>query len=186
MTTIYDYLLEVLKEHNKTINDIDWIGCTEFKIDKKKFLEYIKSCEYNEISLNLPYDLIIVGKDFWLEQTEDFGIEIFKYYTLPSEPKRTENLLCFSDLEIDIEYEKKSLDVNNPKGKKLYYKLAGERATLKTLLEYTKYKKQQIYKTTSQENNEVIYVDPEKEYLNLNDSYIKETIIPFHINNSDK
>ncbi len=142
MTTIYDYLLEIIKEHNKSINDIDWIGCTEFKIDKKKFLEYIKSCEYNEISLNLPYDLIIAGKDFWIEQTEDFGIEIFEYYTLPIKPNRTENLLCFSDREIDIDYEKTSL--NNPKGKSLYYKLAGKPATLKTLLEYTEYKKQPI------------------------------------------
>lgn len=79
----------ILAENGKTINDIVWIGCKDFEIPIASFLvlsdeEYDNGYGGNEV----PLDLIIVGKDWWLERGEYDGAEWWEFKTLPKQPER--------------------------------------------------------------------------------------------------
>lgn len=85
-----------LEANGKTIFDIEWFGTEEFVIDhdiQKLFLiDYDNGYGGNEI----PMELIVVGKDFWLERHEYDGSEWWEYKSIPKKPevvKRANNLL---------------------------------------------------------------------------------------------
>lgn len=40
--TLYDATLKLLIEHNKKLDDIEWIGCKEFCISTEEFIECSK------------------------------------------------------------------------------------------------------------------------------------------------
>lgn len=87
-SNLYNEIVSDLKNKNKTVDDISWIGTIEKLYDTEKFLSLAKKINYDpgyggeEIS----QDLLIVGKDFWLERHEYDGSEWFEYKTLPSKP----------------------------------------------------------------------------------------------------
>ena len=80
---------EILKDNNKTINDIVWIGTSKHYIDIAKFLEKA-NCEYDdsygapEVATNLK----IVGDNWWLERHEYDGSEWWEYKDLPKKPNK--------------------------------------------------------------------------------------------------
>ncbi len=139
--TIYEYLISVLEKQNKTIDDIKWIGCSKFQIEIKPFLTHIKERIFNGLNLDLPYDLIIVGNDFWLEINDD--ADKLEYKTLPQQPLQKTNLRCFSTSMIDMDNERIQLDLNNEDDLKLYLNINLGQNTLETLSQYTTYKKNQ-------------------------------------------
>ena len=47
--TVYSYLITILKNYNKSIDDIQWIGCKDFQIVKDNFFAYIQEKEYREL-----------------------------------------------------------------------------------------------------------------------------------------
>ena len=79
---------EQLKEEGKTLEDIIWCGTRENQIHKDQLISL----------LNVTYDdgfggqevapnLIIVGKNWWMERHEYDGSEWWEFKTLPIKPK---------------------------------------------------------------------------------------------------
>ena len=94
---------DILLSNNKTFDDVIFIGdrTTHTKMTVKDFLEHA-NVEYNggygieEINT----DLILVGKDFWLERHEYDGSEWWEYKSMP-------NVNDFVDGAVYIFYEAK-------------------------------------------------------------------------------
>lgn len=84
--------IEILQNHNKTLEDILWFGSkdVELKGDLKKALDfdYDKGCGCQEVL----EDLVLVGKDFWLERHEYDGSEWWEYKELPTRPEKVVDL----------------------------------------------------------------------------------------------
>ena len=94
---------DILLSNNKTFDDVIFIGdrTTHTKMTVKDFLEHA-NVEYNggygieEINT----ELILVGKDFWLERHEYDGSEWWEYKSMP-------NVNDFVDGAVYIFYEAK-------------------------------------------------------------------------------
>ena len=80
--------IKMLKEHGKTSKDVRWIGSSEdhFYFTWKDF-EKLADVEYDvdDIWQRVARDLIIVGKDWWIEQAAN---EIITHQKLKAPPKR--------------------------------------------------------------------------------------------------
>lgn len=79
---------EVLSEHGKTFDDVLWIGGSDFTIsidDFKKLadVEYDAGFGAPEVAV----DLVIVGRDWWLERTDYDGAEDWAFKALPEKPE---------------------------------------------------------------------------------------------------
>jgi hypothetical protein len=80
--------IEVLQKQGKTIEDIVWAGCKQFKIPVEKFLEIANRYYDNGFGgQEVAMDLIVVGKDFWLERHDYDGSEWWEYKEMPKEPE---------------------------------------------------------------------------------------------------
>jgi hypothetical protein len=93
---------EILKKNNKKLGDIAWFGSK--KDELKGELEQLLNFEYNNGfgCQEVFKDLILVGKDFWLERHEYDGSEWWEYKTQPERPKETHEL-GIRNLKIDYE-----------------------------------------------------------------------------------
>lgn len=79
--------LSVLVKNNKTVKDVLWVGCPEFKSSWENF-EKIANIEYDEGygAPEVATDLVIVGDGFWLERAEYDGSEWWEFKTMPKVP----------------------------------------------------------------------------------------------------
>ncbi len=93
---LYDCTLLMLHKHNKSFDDIIWIGCNEFCISKEDFIHHSKEINFDSLSLELdyiPHDIVIVGENFWLSRPihyyEDFKSidDLWLYNEYPEQPK---------------------------------------------------------------------------------------------------
>ena len=77
----------ILEQHSKTFDDILFVGdrATHTKMTVKEFLEHA-NVEYNDGygSEEINTDLILVGKDFWLERGTYDGSEWWEYKSMPN------------------------------------------------------------------------------------------------------
>lgn len=77
----------ILEQHSKTFDDIIFVGDTRFKT-KMTAEDFIKRAnnnfmdDYDSIKINI--DLILVGKDFWLERGTYDGSEWWEYKSMPN------------------------------------------------------------------------------------------------------
>lgn len=85
--------LEVLADNNKTWEDVEWVGCKKFQISKDRFLE-LADVEYDDGygHPDVAIDLLVVGKDFWLERHEYDGSEWWEYKEMFSKPNITKEI----------------------------------------------------------------------------------------------
>ena len=78
---------EILEQHDKTFDDIIFVGdkSDHTKMTVKEFLEHA-NVEYNDgYGLEeINTDLILVGKDFWLERGTYDGSEWWEYKSMPN------------------------------------------------------------------------------------------------------
>ena len=87
MTNLLKETKETLELHSKTFDDVIFVGddFTHTKMTVKEFLEHA-NFEYDdgygleEINTNL----ILVGKDFWLERNTYDGSEWWEYKSMPN------------------------------------------------------------------------------------------------------
>ena len=87
LINLKDETLEILNKYGKTWDDVEWVGSVNWNltVDKNQFLiladrEYNNGYGGNEVS---P-DLVVVGKDFWLERHEYDGSEWWEYKSMPN------------------------------------------------------------------------------------------------------
>lgn len=129
--------MSVLKKHNKSIDSIQWVGCKDFQIVKDDFLSYIQKKEYNEFDLDLPYDLLLVGENFWIELSDNG--DTFVYKCLPKRPANTIYLRYFSTSNIsekEMETLENSLNLTDDTKRSLFLSLNSDNNTLKLLQDF--------------------------------------------------
>lgn len=87
MSNLLEETAEKLMTHNKTWDDVLWIGCSEFTISIEDF-KRLANREYDDGygSPEVAQDLKIVGKDWWLERYEYDGSEEWVYKSYPKKP----------------------------------------------------------------------------------------------------
>lgn len=87
MSNLLEETIQTLRAHNKTWNDVLWIGGSEFTISIEDF-KRLANREYDDGygSAEVAEDLKIVGKDWWLKRSEYDGSEWWDYMTLPAKP----------------------------------------------------------------------------------------------------
>lgn len=112
--TLYDYILDVLSLNNKSADNILWIGNLEYIIPINNFLEKSKKIEFRGQIGGLdgyPYDLLIVGDDWWLEYDNSDECEVkLKFCSPPVKPKVVYEILSLVPEE---EYSELTLNVPN-------------------------------------------------------------------------
>lgn len=89
MKNLLEQTIEILHENHKTLEDILWFGSrkVELKGDLKNALSFKYDDGYG--GQEVFKDLILVGKDFWLERHQYDGSEWWEYKTLPTKPSRS-------------------------------------------------------------------------------------------------
>ena len=80
--------INVLTEHNLTSKDVVWVGNEEVKTNWENFAK-IADVEYDHGfgSQQVATDLLIVGKNWWLERHEYDGSEWWEFKQMPQKPK---------------------------------------------------------------------------------------------------
>lgn len=105
MINLLEETIQCLNENGKSENDVLWIG---FGYDKDENPLYKTTWEDFSENANFDYDngyggakipddLIIVGKDFWLERHEYDGAEWWEFKTMPKEPKEQKKIIIKID-----------------------------------------------------------------------------------------
>jgi hypothetical protein len=82
--------LAILSEHGRTKDDVLWCGNESFGYFTWEDFEKLANDDYNETSelREVVIDLLIVGKDFWLERHKYDNSEGWKYKTFPKKPEK--------------------------------------------------------------------------------------------------
>lgn len=83
MTNLLKETIEVLKEHGKTLKDIEWIGSEDGYITLetfKKLADTYYDAGYG--AAEVAQDLLIVGKDFYMTRGEYDGSEWWNYHSM--------------------------------------------------------------------------------------------------------
>lgn len=79
--------LNILNEHNKTKDDIEWCGIKDQCYFTFNEFKYYFNIDYNYCGFpQINPNLVIVGKDFWLERQECMGQEWWEYKSYPVKP----------------------------------------------------------------------------------------------------
>lgn len=81
----YDEIVEALSEHNKSLDDVKWVGTKDYVFNTFKFLRWASAFNYdNGYGLNcIPLTWYVVGDNWWLERYEYDGAEWWEYKELP-------------------------------------------------------------------------------------------------------
>ncbi|MFH6657111.1 hypothetical protein [Streptococcus suis] len=87
MRNLWEETIEVLKEHGKTFDGVRFIQGNDFKITKENFEKVAKKTNYDSGygSANVATDLVVVGKNWWLERGEYDGAEWWNYKESPKQ-----------------------------------------------------------------------------------------------------
>lgn len=95
MTNLKTETLEILKEYNKTIEDIKFICSRDTNIPIQMFFKRAdKTYDSGYGGAEVDEGLMIVGDDWWLERGEYDGSEWWEFKTMPKKP----------DTELDYTY----------------------------------------------------------------------------------
>lgn len=97
MTNLYEETAEFLLENGKSMSDIVFVSGNGHEIPLDNFIETAKSYDYDDGfgSEEVPLDLLVVGKDWWIERHEYDGSEWWEYKTLPQRPKTVKKISGF-------------------------------------------------------------------------------------------
>lgn len=87
MANLLKETFECLEKNGKSMLDIEWIGGDTFTISKEDFMRLANVTYDNGYGgQEVPYDLVLVGKDFWLERKEYDGSEWWEMKMKPIKP----------------------------------------------------------------------------------------------------
>lgn len=95
--------IKCLHDNGKTEADVLWVGREYVSYPSRKLIAYKNTWEEFCSKADFEYDnsfggveiaedLIVVGKDFWLERHEYDGSEWWEFKTMPTEPEETREL----------------------------------------------------------------------------------------------
>lgn len=84
---LWDETIEELLDSGKTFEDVEYIQGSDFKITKENFERIAKKTVYYSGygAAKVATDLVIVGKDWWLERREYDGLEWWGFQEKPKQ-----------------------------------------------------------------------------------------------------
>lgn len=100
IVNLYEETVRILGYNNLSIEDIEWVGTTEYTIPLEQFVKLAKETNYNQGygAQEVATDLIIVGKDWYMDRKEYDGAEWWDFNKKPIKPNTTMNVntLCIT------------------------------------------------------------------------------------------
>lgn len=115
MRTLAVETLGILERYEKTKEDILWIGGADFTIPKDLFWKLANTYYSNNLgSPRVAQDLIIRGKDWWLEREVHDGGEWWNFKSLPKKPPIMRMITALTKDQAHIDYGWCSLSTFNP------------------------------------------------------------------------
>ena len=96
--------IECINDNGKQTSDVLWVGRNYYDWEKEEQIIYKNTWDNFCLNANffydngyggneIPMDLIVVGKDFWLERHEYDGSEWWEFKTIPVEPEEIRELI---------------------------------------------------------------------------------------------
>lgn len=105
MQNLKHEIIEMLKNHGKSVDDVIWAGCEKFKIPLEHFWKRADTLyDENDDITQVAQDLIIVGKDFWIERRGFADEEWFEYKKFPQMPETEIAVDCLTVTQCDKKY----------------------------------------------------------------------------------
>ena len=97
MTNLYEETAKVLLRYGKSMSDVVFVSGNGHEIPLDNFIETAKSYDYDNGfgGEEVPIDLLVVGKDWWIERHEYDGSEWWEYKTLPQRPRTVKKISGF-------------------------------------------------------------------------------------------
>ena len=88
-TNLLQETIKKLKEYYRTEEDVLWVGSEDFGWFTWEDFKELADTEYNSGhgTQEVASDLLVVGKDFWLERRDYDGAEWWEFKTMPCKPK---------------------------------------------------------------------------------------------------
>ena len=121
ISNLLDETLRVLSEHGRTMDDVLWIGCKDFKIPIERFLELADDIYYNSYGgVEVAADLMVVGDGWWLSRWEYDGSEGWEYNEppkMPEEVRDVERLMFASADSLEKVNDSEYIEGNRPTGR---------------------------------------------------------------------
>ena len=97
MTNLKEETLRILNKNGKSADDVVWVGTFECEMPVQSFWEQADAEYYAGYGLeNVNSNLLVVGKDFWLERHEYDGSEWWEFKELPQRPLATDTIKIFN------------------------------------------------------------------------------------------
>lgn len=89
MSNLLIETLEILRTAGKSSTDVEWVGNSKVWFTWQEF-EELADTEYDKGfgAQEVAQDVLVVGKDWWLERGEYDGAEWWEYKTLPLKPSK--------------------------------------------------------------------------------------------------
>ena len=144
---LYDYILKILKENNKTVNEILWIGNENYQILIDDFLKLAMKAlltSHSRVCDVYPRDIVIVGENWWLQYDDsDESGNSLMFCTYPERPKNIIHINSLNPVNdnpnILDELKRNIVSSPNPELIHLFNKLNCVNYDLETLVRYTEY-----------------------------------------------
>lgn len=116
MINLLKETLDILSKNHKTPQDVEWCGNKQEHFSWNHF-EKIANIEYdNDFGINeICSDLLVVGKNWWLERNEYDGREWWEYKKLPIRPaeeKLIDSVFCGCLFENKQQWQNLNRDIN--------------------------------------------------------------------------
>lgn len=86
--------LRALESRNLSKKDVEWVGTESVHFSWDKFEAIAKDTNYYSGfgGQEIAKDLLVVGKDFWLERHEYDGSEWWEFKSMPKKPEKNVSL----------------------------------------------------------------------------------------------
>lgn len=94
MTNLWEETISILSRYGKTFDDVLFIQGKDFKITKGNFETVAKHTDYDSGfgSQKIAEDLVLVGKDWWMERGEYDGSEWWDFKSIPLRKDKAEHI----------------------------------------------------------------------------------------------
>jgi hypothetical protein len=103
VSNLKDETLEELSEHNKTVDDIVWVGSRDGVIPVDEFLREADFAYDDDFGLaEVARDLVVAGTDWCLYRHEYDGAEWWEFLDLSAPNRRLKNYSLFSGGKLEV------------------------------------------------------------------------------------
>ena len=94
MSNLWEETIELLKEKDKTFDDVLYIQGDDFKVTKENFESVAKKTDYDSGfgAQHVATDLVLVGDDWWIERAEYDGSEWWEFKSIPVRKQYMKNI----------------------------------------------------------------------------------------------